>query len=286
MDRPHAGLVRDKTTAELKRELAQAGRAGAKSVDILGGEPTIRRDITEVIAFARKTGFKRVLFTTNGRMLSYEPVARGIVESGVSEIRFSIHGHNAKLHDSLTGMQGSFVQLAAGVKNLQTLGFGNLSANTTIVRANYRHLPGITKFISSLGIPRANLIYAYAGSKDYAEIVPKVSEAAPYIRKCLVDRRPPGRGFPSGSSGLEVRLINVPLPCLFMDLNGYLCDYQKREDEYFRPSRPGPYEKFESEKRWKKIKLPVCSSCAVRKKCSGVCADYVRTFGGGEVKPV
>ena len=59
------------------------------------------------------------MIATNGRMLSYEDFARTILKAGLNSLVFSIHGHTAKLHDSLTRAPGSFKQLNKGVKNVQ-----------------------------------------------------------------------------------------------------------------------------------------------------------------------
>ena len=88
-------------------------------MEIIGGEPTVRPDIISLIKFAKELNFDVIMIATNGRMLSYEDFARTILKAGLNSLVFSIHGHTAKLHDSLTRAPGSFKQLNKGVKNVQ-----------------------------------------------------------------------------------------------------------------------------------------------------------------------
>jgi MoaA/NifB/PqqE/SkfB family radical SAM enzyme len=269
LDRALARLVPDKTTSRIKKEILSARKAGASGLDLLGGEPTVRADLAELADFARRHGFKRILVTTNGRMLCYGDLARKLFRAGITELRFSVHGHNAALHDTLTGRPGSFLQLAAGIKNARAAGFRSISFNTTITSANFRSLPRILAFGRSLGVSGFNLIYAFVPGRRYRALVPKLSQAAPMIRKCLASARP----------GEELRLINFPAPCGFTDFPNALEDYKRREAEYFRPPQPPGYAGQEGPKRWKGVRAPACAACALRRGCKGVCADYVKAFG-------
>lgn len=55
----------DLTTGQAKQMLEQIKMLGFKNVLLLGGEPLIRKDILEVISYARKIGLD-IMINTNG----------------------------------------------------------------------------------------------------------------------------------------------------------------------------------------------------------------------------
>jgi len=120
--------------------MALVKEGGCTYLELIGGEPTIRPDIVDLIKFAHQLNFKNVVMATNGRLFSYKKFAEKIIKAGLTDLIFSIHGHNSKLHDSLTRSKGSFRQMMQGIKNVRALGLKRLGTNTTIVKQNYRFL--------------------------------------------------------------------------------------------------------------------------------------------------
>lgn len=127
----------DKTTDELKQV-----RKTHEAIVFSGGEPTIRKDLPKLVRLAKDLRFRAIQIQTNGRMFTYRKFCQDLIKEGGKTISFgvSLHGHNSKLHDSLTGSSGSFNQTATGIKNLKSLGQQVLT-NTVITKPNYKHLP-------------------------------------------------------------------------------------------------------------------------------------------------
>ena len=77
----------DLTTDQSKQMLEHVKLLGFKNVLLLGGEPLVRKDILEVISYARKIGLD-IMINTNGTFLSpnmcYELLKRGVKEISVS----------------------------------------------------------------------------------------------------------------------------------------------------------------------------------------------------------
>jgi MoaA/NifB/PqqE/SkfB family radical SAM enzyme len=279
VDRRNAATMHDKTAAEMEGEIAEAYRDGARSLDLIGGELSIRPDLPRIVRFSRRLGFRDVLLTTNGRMLCYPRFASDLIASGVTELRLSIHGHTAALHDAHTSVEGSFGQLMAGVMNLRACGFDNIGTNTTVTRRNYRSIGSILAFVEGLGVRRANLIYVGAhGWADFEAYVPPISRAAPFIRR--------GLRMGHGEGRLRVRAINIPLPCYFADMWEQLDDYRAREGEYLRPAEPESYRDADRSKRIGRVRPRPCLPCAFYKRCPGADAGYLRHFGPAELRPV
>jgi sulfatase maturation enzyme AslB (radical SAM superfamily) len=268
----------EKTTKELKKEITSAFQSGVSRLNLLGGEPTIRPDIIEILIHAKNTGFNNVMITTNGRMLAYSKFAREIIKTGISQIVVSIHGASASVHDALTGCPGSFKQLIHGVENLKNEGFNNLGVNTTIVIQSYKHLPKIADMLTGWNVKRAEFIYIAADLDRFALLTPKVSSAAPFIRDALDKGK---------SNGFFWKILNPPLGCYLKDFFDHV-DYAGGEKNSFflKTDKTLLYQKAEAKKHitWQK---PVkCGSCLRKDTCFGISAIYLKKFGDNELKPI
>ena len=275
--------IPDKTTQEIVFEMAYARDRDRTYLEIIGGEETIRQDFIYLIKTAKKLGFREIVMATNGRMLAYEGYTKRIVESGITTIIFSIHGYDAKSHDYLTSIKGSFSQLIKGIRNLEALGFKNIGSNTTIIKQNYKFLPEIGRFIYSLGIRNAEFIFvdptrgeAY---NNFKGLVPKISKAAPYIRKCL------DIGKCDGVSHWHIRY--VPL-CYFVgyeDQISELFESKNFQTEHLAPE----FKNFDAENSRKnigRIKPKKCLPCKLYDICEGIWLQYYRCYGDKELSRV
>jgi len=181
--------IADETTEKIKQQMLEAKNNGSDYLELIGGEPTIRKDILELVKYAKRLKFSTIMFATNGRMFAYKDFAQKLLGAGLNHIVFSIHGHTKELHDGLTKAPGSFEQLNRGLDNLKQLNFTNIGSNTTIVKQNYKHLDKIGEFIYSKGIRNAEFIFVdptRGHPKDnFNDLVPGYEESSPYINKLL-----------------------------------------------------------------------------------------------------
>jgi MoaA/NifB/PqqE/SkfB family radical SAM enzyme len=272
----------DKPRRQIMAEIQGARARGRDYLEIIGGETTIRQDLISIIQWAKKNGFERIAIATNGRMLSYANYVKEFLASGITDIIFSIHGHNAKLHDSLTRSEGSFDQLLQGIRNVKKMGFENLGSNTTIVKKNYRHLPEIGRFIYGLGIRNAEFIFVdptRGGAYDeFSRIVPRISLAAPFIKKCLEIGK---------NKTLHWDIRYVPL-CYF---RGYLDQISEiKEKQTFQTEHLAPdFKNFDVENSRKeigRIKTEACRRCSLYESCEGIWKEYYKRFGDRELRPL
>lgn len=232
---------------------------------------------------AKTIGFMDIVMATNGRMLSYKKFAEEIASSGLTGIIFSIHGHNAELHDSLTGSKGSFNQLLKGIKNIKTLGFKNIGSNSTIVKQNYKYLPKIGKLIYNLGIRNAEFIFVdptHGGAfNNFNKLVPRISKVAYYIKKCL------DIGRKNNIKHWHVRY--VPL-CYFIDYEDQISELN--EKKHFQTEHLAPdfknYNVEESRARVGRIKTRRCKRCNLGYLCEGIWKEYIAHYGDRELKPM
>ena len=142
----------DKSTRQIIEEMVQAKAAGVEYLEMIGGETTVRGDFIPLVKTAKKLGFKDIVVVTNGRMLAYPDFAKETVAAGVTDLVFSIHGHDAKLHDELTYAPGSFDDLLKGIENVRKEGLERIFGNCTVIKQNMKHLPDIARLFLKLNI--------------------------------------------------------------------------------------------------------------------------------------
>lgn len=272
-----------KTTAELLRETARAAARGAHTLEIIGGEATIRPDFARVVAAAKRLGIPQVACATNGRLFADKEAARKIVRSGIDTLIFSVHGPGPRVHDALTRAPGSFAQLRRGLDNLEALGFGRVHGNTTVVKRNLSSLPAIARFYARRGIANVEYIFVdpnYGGAKnDFEGQVPRISRAAPRMREALAIGR--AAGFP------DWKVRYVPL-CHFKDCLGQVSELNERElflTEHWAPDFVNK-DAIRSRAVVGRRKPARCLGCALYAGCEGLWVEYLKRYGDAELRPV
>lgn len=273
----------ERKTKEIINEIIAARKRGTAYLEIIGGEQTIRSDIIDIVKFAKNLGFKVISMATNGRMFSYRDFAKKIIHAGLNHLIFSLHGHTDKLHDSLTNVKGSFEQLLEGLKNVKKLGIEKIGSNTTIVRQNYRFLFNIGNILYNFGIRNAEFIFvdpSRGGAYEhFDEFVPRISEAAPYIRRCL------DIGKENQVQHWHIRY--VPL-CYFLDYEDRISELHERR--VFKTEHIAPdFKNFDVENSRKKIgriKPFRCRQCKKYDICEGMWREYYNRYGDKELKPL
>lgn len=128
-----------------------------------GGEPLMRKDLPELIAYASSKGLRPVL-STNGTLITSSK-ARLLKYAGVKYAGISLDGLKGK-HDRFRGREGSFGRALSGIRNCQTAGL-KVGLRFTISSNTYDDLDGILKLIEEEHITRAcfyHLVYSGRGS--------------------------------------------------------------------------------------------------------------------------
>lgn len=272
-----------KSTAQLLREAARAAAAGADILEIIGGEATIRPDFARVVAAAKRLGIPEVICATNGRIFSDLAAARRILASGIDSLVFSVHGPDARVHDALTRSPGSFAQLRRGLDNLRELGFKSVNGNTTVVKRNMASLPRIADFYIKHGVPNVEYIFVdpnYGGAKNaFDALVPRISVAAPYMRRALA------AGRRAGFDQWKARY--VPL-CHFKDCLKQISETNERglfQTEHWAPDFTNK-DAIASRAAVGRSKTARCRGCALYDECEGIWNEYLARYGDAELKPV
>ncbi|MCA1949389.1 MAG: radical SAM protein [Treponema sp.] len=142
----------EQDTAAYKRIIdIFADQAQVPFFSFTGGEPTLRPDLEELIAYARTKNLVTNL-VTNGTLITEER-AQALKAAGLGSAQVSVEGPRADVHDSLVGSHSSFDATLRGIAALQRAGIPT-QTNTTITRDNIDLIPLMPAFLSGLGVER------------------------------------------------------------------------------------------------------------------------------------
>lgn len=284
-DKKYDKHIKSKTTEQVKRELEEGIERGCNFVDFLGGEPSIRKDIFDLVAYAKKLGFNTIGMTTNGRMFSYKDFAKKMVDRGLNHVIFSIHGHKPEIHDYLTRVPGSFRQATAGMKNIKEVNPDiYLCTNTVIVKPNYKYLPQIAQKNIDLGADACEFIFIHPRGnayKNFDEIVPRLSDIVDYIPKTIIVGK---------SNNIEHFVMRYIPMCYMMGVGyeSYLSEYESKDR--LKEEHVGPeFRDLDVEKNRRehgRVKGKQCAACKYDKICEGVFKEYAEKYGLDELVPV
>ena len=137
------------TTGEAKRLLDQlAGVSEFRMMAFTGGEPLVREDLFELMAYAQALGFTNTM-ATNATLIDDE-VARRLRRHGLVIAAVSLDGFDAATHDYVRNQPGSFEAALRGVRALRRAGI-LLHVNITAMEYNLEQLEPLMALIDELG---------------------------------------------------------------------------------------------------------------------------------------
>ncbi|MGI5991088.1 MAG: 12,18-didecarboxysiroheme deacetylase [Methanosarcina sp.] len=156
------------STEEGKALIDDLASFGSPVMLFSGGEPTLRKDLPELAAYAREKGMRAVI-STNGTLIDRN-MARKLKEVGLSYVGVSLDGMR-DTNDKFRGMKGAFNAALRGIHNCQEEGI-KVGLRFTINKQNVRDIPAIFDLLEEKQIPRIcfyHLVYAGRGSKMVSE---------------------------------------------------------------------------------------------------------------------
>jgi len=147
-DRAHD--VPEMTTAEVERVIDKiVAQAQVPMISFTGGEPTLRRDLPELIAYAKSKKMRTNLITNGTRCKNAEWVAK-LKDAGLDSAQVSLEAADADVHNRIVGNPRAYAQTVQGIKNLKAAGI-HTHTNTTIYPLNRDHLNALIDFLADLG---------------------------------------------------------------------------------------------------------------------------------------
>ena len=137
------------TTAEAKGLLEQLAMVPEfRMMAFTGGEPLVRADLFELLAYSQALGFTNTM-ATNATLID-DAVARRLRRHGVVIAAVSLDGFDAETHDAIRGLPGSFDAAVRGIRALRGAGI-LLHINITAMQHNVDQIEKLMTLVEELG---------------------------------------------------------------------------------------------------------------------------------------
>lgn len=144
---PAAGEL---TTEEGYALLDDLADYGVPVVLFSGGEPTMRPDLSDLVAYAIDRGIRPVL-STNGTLLTEERVAE-LADAGIAYVGVSVDGLEER-NDAFRGAEGAFDAAVDGIETCLDAGV-KTGLRYTITERTAPDLEGIVDLLTDVGLDR------------------------------------------------------------------------------------------------------------------------------------
>lgn len=244
------------------------------NLHILGGEPLLREDIYEIIAYANRK-IRDIIVFTNATMINPEEAVK-IRRSGVSAVIATLHSCDRATHDNITQSEGSWTKTVEGIKNLVAAGLPTYTF-TVLMGSNKGSLSKIECFVRSLGAKTLYFPYirqqledelCIADQKDFQDSICWVFNKSGEHRKKLLSilsKRP--KICSAFVSTINIKADGTLTPCPFLNLNlGNI-----REDGLYSLLR----KTYNNGQLLDFLSIPgECKECSLVKVCGGGCKAY------------
>lgn len=105
---------------------------GVRRIRLTGGEPTVRRDLVELVRMLRAIrGLQDVALSTNGHLLA--PMAAALRSAGIDRLNVSLDSLDAARFRRIT-RGGELSAVLAGIEAARAAGFASIKLNTVALR--------------------------------------------------------------------------------------------------------------------------------------------------------
>ena len=190
---------------------AQARKLGAFSAHLSGGEPTMRKDLEQIIR-ALDPGRTIVSMTTNATLLS-GPALEKLRKAGLSVLHFSLNSLDAEDNDRERDFKGHLARVVESIALAKGLGF-EVCLSVVVSHSNLAMVERLTRFaeekgagiVFSLATPAGNWDGAFdqlLTPEDWAR-VDGFMAANPHVRSDWTINLSMRKGCPAGYEKVSV----------------------------------------------------------------------------------
>lgn len=139
-------------------------------VTFTGGEPTLRRDLEDVVAAVRDAiRLKYIMLITHGAMLTPER-ARSLWDAGVNQFNISLDYLDGR-HDQARGIPGLTARIMGAIPAMRERGVDNVRFNTVIKDDNLDQILPIVRRAEELGCGVNFSVYTDSKNGNRAHLV-------------------------------------------------------------------------------------------------------------------
>jgi len=251
---------------------------GERELKLSGGEPTVRKDLCELVSHAKEKGFSRISLDTNGRLLCKKPFVEELAKAGINSFEITLLGSNSKTHDLITRRKKSFSEALKGLKNACSLKEKFelfVSVNFIILKQNLEDIPEMGPLLNPLPIDVFGFVFVkpLGRAKDhYGKIAPSYTNTRNQIARLKTVH--------------DTVLQDMPF-CVLRDLKPpfFTTKQQYADFVFLNGTKKHSHNMTEWAKK-KSIKPVACGKCIYLNECPGTWPEYLKIYGSRELIPL
>lgn len=156
-DAMHTPDPNELNTAEALRLIDRLAEFGSPILIFTGGDPMMRRDLHELIAYATQKGL-RCSLTPTATALPTTARLEKVREAGIRRIALSLDAPVPQIHDSFRQVKGSWQRTMDILHRAQSIGL-SVQVNTTVAKHNVDILDEMIPFLQEVGAVQWSLFF-------------------------------------------------------------------------------------------------------------------------------
>lgn len=150
-----------------------------ENIRFSGGEPTLHKDIVEIIAYAKSKGIKRIAISTNGS--NTMELYRKLVDAGANDFSISLDACCAEDGDKMSGgVKGSWDIVIKNIEEISKLSY--VTVGVVLTPDNIDKTIDTIRFAHDLGVSDIRIISA----AQYNKPIPRLHE----VEQEILDAHP------------------------------------------------------------------------------------------------
>lgn len=241
-----------------------------ENIRFSGGEPTLHKNIVDIIAYAKEKGINRIAVSTNG--FSSQKLYKKIIDAGCNDFSISLDAADEETGDLMAGkIKGAWKKVTDNIRYISSRTY--VTTGIVLEPSNVTNFIEIVKFASSLGVADIRVIPSAQWNQPLIELsnIPsEVLDKHPILRyrvgNFLVGKRIRGLSEDSAKS--------CPLvldDSIIAGSNHYPCVIYMREGG--KPIGEVSSEMRQKRREWYEKTNPH-NEIICKKNCLDVCVDF------------
>lgn len=277
------------TLSEMKESLDVAiEKEQIEMVLLSGGEPTLKKEILDFIAYVRTRNIKLGVLSNSLKFTSDRYLNKFLAIAGTDfELTTAFHSRNAMWHDQITQVSHSFERSFRGIQNLIERGV-QVTIKYNLNNLTYKDLPQYADWIYDHfpdDVPWVICNIDICGiallNKEYTAV--PFHESRPYLEAALdkvIEQTKQGRKR-------AVQVFNTPLCCI----DPYYWSFLQKSEGGILSALRLPYEQTEENKLQLSVKgdgdaaFAPCKECALQPQCPGTWKRTGEVYGNEVFQP-
>ncbi len=281
--KPKSSTNIPRNTLEIISDIEEGIKQKYNRIEFTGGEPTVRKDLLELVTKAHDVGFGEIAMSTNCRTLSHMEFLKSLYKQGLNRVTTTVYGFSPETHDVITRASGSFLQTIQGIKNLLSLGI-TTSVNTVVFNQTVDNLKETGNYLASIGVKHWTLLDLIPDGY-VTDQYDKLSINPDRLKTMFIELEPVFAKFntvsimdfpyclfpPKMMSNKKIVIFNAEGRSKMIKLVGYTPKrYHEKSNVYFDVH---------------KIRSKKCRECAYYDGCGGSWISYFKRYNDSFIKP-